>query len=102
MGHGTETGLVDEFTGHAANSVGLVLDAHEGLLEVIDESNLTAGHLAELFAFHAHAAILHRHVTRILEITALILSGDETLQIRKLFLGCVQFAGDDLAELRQV
>lgn len=102
MGHGTEAGLIDEFTGHAANTIGLVLDAHQRFLEVIDERDLTAGHLAQLFTLHANAAIFHGHVACILEIPALILARDQTLQIGKFLLGRIQFAGNDLPELGEV
>jgi hypothetical protein len=39
-------------------------------LPVIDESDLAAGHLAQLLSFHTHTAIFHRHVTGVIIIAA--------------------------------
>lgn len=79
MRNGTEACLVDEFTRNTTNTIGFVFDAHQGFLEVIDECDLTAGHLAELLALHAHAAIFHGHIAGILKIAAFVLASDESL-----------------------
>jgi len=100
--NGAEARFIDELTGDAANTIGLILDAHQCLFEVVDEGDLTAGHLTQLFTLHAYAAIFHGHVACILEITTFILAGDESLQIRKFFLGRIQFPTDDLTEFSQI
>ncbi len=102
MRNSAEARFIDEFTGDAANTIGLVLDAHQCLLEVVDEGDLTTGHLTQLFTLHAYAAIFHGHVASILEITTFILAGDESLQIREFLLGRIQFTTDDLAEFSQI
>ena len=102
MRNSAEAGFIDELTGDAANTIGLVLNAHQCLLEVVDEGDLTAGHLTQLFTLHAYATIFHGHVACILEITTFILAGDETLQVRKLFFRRIQFPTDDLAEFSQI
>lgn len=102
MGNGAEAGLIDQFTSNAAYPIGFILDAHQGLFEVIDKGDLAAGHLSQLLTLHAHASVFHGHVTSILKIAAFVLSGDQTLQISQLFFGSIQLAGDDLAKLGEV
>ena len=45
MGNETEPLLGDQFACHAADSVGLVLDAHKGSLKILDELVLPLGKL---------------------------------------------------------
>ena len=60
--HGAQPGFVDQFTGYAADAVGFIFNAHQGFFQVINESDLAAGHLAQLFPFHAQASVFHGHV----------------------------------------
>ena len=77
--NGAKAGLIDQLTSNAAHTIRFVFDAHQCLLEVIDEGNLTTGHLTQLFALHADAAIFHGHVACILKITTFILARDQSL-----------------------
>ena len=49
MRNKTEALLRDEFAGHAAYSVGLVLDAYESRLKVLNELVLALSELSRLF-----------------------------------------------------
>jgi hypothetical protein len=51
MGYRHQTLLLDQFAGFTANSVGLILNANQGVFEVIDEFTLSSGLLRMLFFF---------------------------------------------------
>src|SRR5450631_1209211 len=102
MRDGSQPGLIDQFASYPANSVSLILDAHDGFFEVIYERDLAAGHLAQLLSFHAHATIFHGHVPGVIIISShLILARDQPLQVSQFFFGCVQFAIDQFSEFSQ-
>ena len=48
----------DELAGHAADAVGLVLDAHESTFQVLDELVLALGHLAGLLLGELECAVV--------------------------------------------
>jgi hypothetical protein len=103
MGNGAQALLVDELAGYAADTISLVLDADERLLEVIDELDLAAGELGELFTLHRAAAVFHVHIT-ILGVfgTGFVLAGDETLEIAEFLTGRRKAPLNKFAELRQL
>src|SRR5258708_7153470 len=70
MGDGSQSRFIDQFTGYPANTIGLILNTHDGLFEMVDKSDLPAGHLAQLLPFHTHTSIFHGHVPRIVIIPA--------------------------------
>ena len=59
MRHETESLLRDELSGHAANAVGLVLDADKGCLKTLDELVLTLDKQTGLFLGKGCSAFLH-------------------------------------------
>jgi len=80
MGHSLQSCLVDQLARLPADPIGLVLDPHEGLFQLIDEIKLPTGHLAEVFALIARTSIFHGHITVVRLITAhLICPGDVTM-----------------------
>jgi hypothetical protein len=99
VGHSSQPCFIDELAGYAADAIGLVLNAHQGFFEMVDKGDLAACHLAQLFSFHAHAAVLHSHVSGVIVVAAhLIFAGDQTLQVSQFLFSCVQFAVDQFPE----
>jgi hypothetical protein len=76
MRYCTQAGFVNELARDPADAVSFILNAHHRFFQVVNELDLAARHLTQLFSFHAHASILHGHVASIFHISSFILAGD--------------------------
>ena len=102
MGHGPQPGFVDQLSGNPADAIGFVFNPHHGFFQMINEGDLAAGHLAQLFSFHTYTAIFHGHVAGFVHITTLIFPGDQALEISQFLFSGIQFFLNNLSEFGEV
>src|SRR5688572_28108625 len=102
MWHSTETSLIDKLTGYTANTISLILNTHQCLLEVVNELDLAACKLSKLLTLHSSTTVFHIHVT-VLSVfcSCLILAGDQALEVIQLFSGCFQAVLNQFTEFIQ-
>ncbi len=100
MGHRPQPCFVDKLAGDTANTVGLVLNTDQGVLEVVDELHLASGQLSLLFQLECGAAIFG--IEPDVALGAVVLTPHLRLQELQLLAGRLNTGSDEHTELLKV
>lgn len=100
MGHQHEPLFVYELPGNGTDAVGFVFDAQESSIQIPDKLLLPQDHAAEHFDFRMQAAVI-KQISTVLVVGRFAEFGQLLFHEGEFFLGLVQFANDERAELFQ-